>query len=180
MHVILVRRDLTGYQHLHPRMDASGRWSVALRLPDGGAYRAYADFSSGGRALTLAGDLLVPGGFRPEPLPAPSRSDRAAGYAVELTAEGLESDGAARLGYEVTRGGEPVADIEPYLGADGHLVALREGDLAFLHVHPDEAGAPGRIAFGAEFPSAGRYRLFLQFKHDGRVHTVAHTVEVPR
>jgi hypothetical protein len=55
--------------------------------------------------------------------------------------------------------------LAPYLGAAGHLVALREGDLAFLHVHPDasDAGA-GRAAFAATFPSAGRYRLFLQYR----------------
>jgi hypothetical protein len=67
----------------------------------------------------------------------------------------------AELGYAITRDGKPV-ETEPYLGAGGHLVALREGDLAFLHVHPTE----------------GRYRLFLQFKVDGRVETVAFTREV--
>ena len=71
--------------------------------------------------------------------------------------------------------GGPLAGVEPYLGADGHLVALREGDLAFLHVHPEESDTPGTIRFAAELPSAGRYRLFLQFTHDGRVTTVAHT-----
>ena len=70
--------------------------------------------------------------------------------------------------------GEPVR-TEPYLGAGGHLVALRDGDLAFLHVHPtDDASA----RFAATFPTAGRYRLFLQFKHEGRVHTAAFTQEV--
>jgi hypothetical protein len=73
-----------------------------------------------------------------------------------------------------------VSDLQPYLGADGHLVALREGDLAFLHVHPEEGSAPGEIRFAAEFPSAGRYRLFLQFRHSETVRTVAHTIEVPR
>ena len=66
--------------------------------------------------------------------------------------------------------------MEPYLGARGHLVALREGDLAFLHVHPDA----DRLRFTAEFPSAGRYRLFLQFKAGGRVHTAAFTRQVSR
>ena len=46
-----------------------------------------------------------------------------------------------RLTARVTRDGEPVTDLEPYLAAYGHLVALREGDLAYLHVHPD--GEPG-------------------------------------
>ena len=55
-------------------------------------------------------------------------------------------------------------------------MALREGDLAFLHVHPDGDD----VAFATEFPSAGRYRLFLQFRHGGRVHTAAFTREVSR
>jgi hypothetical protein len=79
--------------------------------------------------------------------------------------------------------------VEPYLGAGGHLVALREGDLAFLHVHPADHGHErtgtkaaathdDAIGFAATFPTAGRYRLFLQFKHEGRVETVAFTKEV--
>ena len=66
--------------------------------------------------------------------------------------------------------------LDQYLGAKGHLVALREGDLAFLHVHPDA----DRLRFRATFPTAGRYRLFLQFQVDRRVHTAAFTHEVSR
>ena len=73
-----------------------------------------------------------------------------------------------------------MTDLPPVLTAHlfrelhGHLVALREGDLAFLHVHPKE----GTTEFESTFPTVGRYRLFLQFKHDGRVHTAAFTQEV--
>jgi hypothetical protein len=56
-------------------------------------------------------------------------------------------------------------------------VALRGGDLAYLHVHPT-TGEAGPVAFATEFPSEGRYRLFLQFKHQGQVHTAAFTREV--
>ena len=42
---------------------------------------------------------------------------------------------------------------------------------------PDEAGA-SEIGFEATFPTAGRYRLFLQFQHEGEVQTVAFTQEV--
>jgi len=180
MHLILVRRDLTGYQHLHPRMDASGRWSVRAALPEGGVYRAYADFRTGGAARTLATDLHVEGAYVPRPLPAPAHDDATAGYTATLEAHGARAGTAAEVTYAIARDGAPVSDLQPYLGADGHLVALREGDLAFLHVHPEEGAEPGQIRFAAEFPSAGRYRLFLQFRHDGRVRTVAHTVEVPR
>jgi len=93
----------------------------------------------------------------------------------------------AELRYTIVHDGQPV-HVEPYLGADGHLVALREGDLGFLHVHPtghdedgghgEEAGHDDSVGFAATFPTAGRYRLFLQFQHEGRVHTVAFTQEV--
>jgi hypothetical protein len=180
MHLIVVRRDLAGFQHLHPRMDATGRWSVTTTLPEGGVYRAYADFRAGGEARTLATDLHVAGAYRPQPLPAPAHEDATAGYAVTLEAHGARAGATSALTYAVARDGAPVTDLEPYLGADGHLVALREGDLAFLHVHPEETAEPGRIRFAAEFPSAGRYRLFMQFRHHGSVRTVAHTLEVPR
>ena len=178
MHLIVVRRDLTGYQHLHPTLDAHGRWRVTLRLPEAGVYRAYADFGTGGRSMTLATDLFVAGPFRPSALPDVTAVDTTAGYRAELSAPNATAGADAEISYDLSRGGRPLTDIEPYLGADGHLVALREGDLAFLHVHPEESATPGRIRFGASLPSAGRYRLFLQFRHDGRVRTVAHTLEV--
>ncbi len=84
----------------------------------------------------------------------------------------------------MAKDGEPVADLQPYLGAYGHLVALRQGDLAYLHVHPD--GEPGdgttksgpEITFNSEAPSAGTYRLFLDFRHGGVVRTAEFTVVV--
>lgn len=169
MHLIVVRRDMTGFQHLHPTERADGTWTVPAMLRDAGSYRVFADFSAGGRAHTLADDLAVDGVVRSRPLPAPARGVAVDGMRVALREEGGE------LVFDVTRTGRPVA-VEDYLGAKGHLVALREGDLAFLHVHPDA----NRLRFMAEFPTAGRYRLFLQFKTGGRIHTAAFTKEVAR
>jgi hypothetical protein len=178
MHFIVVRRDGSGFQHLHPRMDAHGTWHVRLTLPEAGSYRAFADFKRGGTAYTLATDLAVNGnaGYRPLPAPA-TASDTGDGYQVRLDRSRLRGGQEAALRFTVTRAGKLV-HTEPYLGAGGHLVALREGDLAYLHVHPDEEG--DSVSFMTEFPSAGRYRLYLQFKHDGKVHTAEFTQEVSR
>jgi hypothetical protein len=165
LHFIAVRRDLTGFQHLHPTQRADGSWSTPLTLRAPGAYRVFADFvPRGGEKTTLGADVLVGGDFAPVALPAPRDRVRVDGFDVALRASG------ETLRFAVTRGGRPVA-VEPYLGASGHLVALRAGDLAYLHVHPHEDA----VAFDAEFPSAGRYRLFLQFKAGGAVHTAAFT-----
>jgi hypothetical protein len=174
MHLILARRDLTGFQHLHPTLAADGTWSADVRLDAAGSYRLFADFSHDGTARTLAADLRVDGAADLRPLPAPQTTAVSdGGYDVRLEGGRARPGREANLDFSITRDGVPVK-TEPYLGAGGHLVALREGDMAFLHVHPLDDG----VRFAATFPTAGRYRLFLQFQHEGRVHTVAFTQAV--
>ena len=142
---------------------------MRLRLPEAGAYRVFADFRTGGRKHTLGEDLFADGAFDALDLPAPADvADAPGGYRVSLL-EGKPGD----LRFTVRRGGRAVSDLEPYLGARGHLVALRAGDLAYLHTHPDG----DRLAFETELPTAGRYRMWVQFQLDGRVHTAAFTQE---
>jgi hypothetical protein len=183
MHLVVVRRDGTGFQHLHPEMDATGTWTIPAEFDQPGVYRAFADFSVGGEQHTLAGDLFVSGGeFEARPFPPAQALDSAEGYEVRLRAGDPVAGEPTSLTFDVSRDGDPVEDLAPYLGAKGHLVALREGDLAFLHVHPEEGDEVDaeEIVFEATFPTAGRYRLYLQFKHAGAVRTAEFTVEVPR
>jgi hypothetical protein len=176
MHFIVVRRDMTGFQHLHPTENADGTWSVPATLPEAGSYRVFADFSVDERPYTLADDITVDGSVRSQALPAPTGAAAVDGLRVALSEGATKAGRESELAFTVTRGGKPVA-LQDYLGAKGHLVALRQGDLAFLHVHPDE----NRLRFMATFPTAGAYRLFLQFKTaDGRLHTAAFTREVTR
>ena len=165
MHAIVVRRDGTGFQHLHPELGDDGAWRVPLTLSEPGTYRVFADFSHDGTAYTLATDFSVDGAATYRDFPAPSSVDTPDGYDVQLRAEGEE------LTFDITRDGQPIT-TEPYLGAGGHLVALREGDLAFLHVHPND---DGEVAFEASLDPDTRYGLYLQFKHEGRVHTAEFT-----
>ncbi len=181
LHLIVVRRDTAAFQHLHPRKGEDGTWTTELTLPDPGVYRMYADFKLGGTQRTLATDLFVPGDFRPQAMPESRRSAAAGEYRVALSSSRpLEAGTPRTLVFSVERDGAPVRDLQPYLGARGHLVALREGDLAYLHVHPVAGVGGGAVGFEATFPSAGRYRLFLQFRHRGEVRTVAYTVGVRR
>jgi hypothetical protein len=184
MHLIVVRRDLSGFRHVHPTMDADGTWRIASPMSGPGAFRAFADFKPAGAAsLTLGIDTAVPGDATPRPLPAPARTASVDGYTVALGGR-LEAGRMGRLTFTISYQGRPVTDLQPYLAAYGHLVALRAGDLAYLHVHPNGAPGDGRtrpgpaIAFDADVPSAGTYRLYLDFQRDGTVHTAEFTVAV--
>jgi hypothetical protein len=182
LHFIVVGQDLRSYAHLHPSRGSDGTWSVELPRLAPGAYRAFADFAvADGPELTLGVDLTVLGAVRSASLPRATATATVDGYEVGLAGTpvaGSESE----LELSVSRGGEPVTDLEPYLGAAGHLVAIRGGDLAYLHVHPldeaDERNGPG-VRFAVEVPSPGDYRLFFDFSHEGEVRTAAFTVHVP-
>ncbi len=177
LHLIVARRDLTGFQHLHPTMAPDGTWRTPLTLPAAGQWRVFADFLPAGRdrQVTLGLDVPVAGDYQPQPLPAPTSTAIVDDYTV--TAHGdLAAGQTSRLTLTVAKAGVPVTDLQPYLGAYGHLVALRAGDLAYLHVHPQQTDTAGPgIVFDAEIPAAGPYRLFLDFQHAGVVRTAAFT-----
>ena len=156
--------------------------SAMTKALDPGAWRLFADFTPTalGENLTLGADLAVPGECSPAPLPPETLTAEVDGFTVVLTGS-LEPGQESELTLSVRREGRPVTDLQPYLGAFGHLVVLRDGDLAYLHAHPvDEADGVAatsgpHIRFATTAPSAGDYRLLLDFKHDGVVRTAAFT-----
>lgn len=179
LHLIAVRTDGAEFRHEHPTLGADGRWRIPWTWDAAGGYRVYADTtpSALGEGLVLTGSVLVEGAVAASALPDGGLTADAGPYEVTMTGD-LAAESASTLSFAVTRDGEPV-ELEPYLGADGHLVALREGDLAYLHVHPEHVDGhePGTVSFAAEVPSAGAYLLYLDVQIDGEVHTAAFRVE---
>jgi hypothetical protein len=174
LHLIVASRDLLEYAHVHPTRDPDGVWSVDLPRFPGGPYRAFADFRpAGGDQLTLGIDVTAPGAVAPGATTlSPSEHDTVAGFDVSL-----DADPEAGTATVTVRRGDDVVVTDPYLGAAGHLVALRDGDLAYLHVHPLDDEPAGPVAFAVEYLSAGTYALFFDFQVDGEVHTARFVVD---
>lgn len=182
LHLIAVRRDFGGFQHVHPTRDEHGTWSVPLDLTPG-TWRIFADFKpSDGPAAVLGADLAVPGEVPAAPERPEKKVAQVGDYTVSVGGR-LVAGEHSMLNLAVSKDGRAVTDLQPYLGAYGHLVALRAGDLAYLHVHPDGSPGDGKTAagpdveFGAEVLSAGRYHLFFDFQHDGAVRTAELTLD---
>lgn len=182
LHLIVVSRDTMWFRHVHPERDADGTWSVDWTWPAGGSFRVFADFVPAGHdgGITLGRDVDVAGTYDPEPVPPATTTTTVDDYEVALDGD-LVAGSSSEVVLTVRRDGRTVTDLEPYLGAYGHLVAIRVGDLAYLHVHPSEPAADGEpgheLTFSVQVPSTGTYRLFLDFQHEGTVHTAEFTVE---
>lgn len=183
LHLIVVRSDGAHYRHVHPVMDQAGRWSLPWSWDAAGTYRIYTDAvpSGTGGNLTLTRTLDVAGDFEPAASEA-AATDEVGGLQVSLNG-GLSAGSASTLTVNVSRNGQPVTDLQPYLGAYGHLVALRSGDLAYLHVHPEGAEPAGNelsgpaVEFATTAPTPGRYYLYFDFQVDGTVHTAGFALD---
>lgn len=188
LHLIVVRTDGSGFRHVHPELDtATGTWSLPWKWDEAGTYRVYADFTPGANGaggVTLTRSLEVAGNFAPMTSEV-QRITEVDGFKVTLGGD-LTAGKSSDLSIAIERDGTPVKTLEPYLGAFGHLVALREGDLAYLHVHAEgDAASPGDtagpdIGFAAEAPTAGRYLLYFDFQVEGKVRTAKFVIEANR
>jgi hypothetical protein len=186
LHFYAIRSDLTGFQHLHPVMAADGTWTAPLGDLQPGKWRLFASFTpdSGagkGKDFVLSRTLTVPGSASTAPLPKAASTVTVDGYTVTVNGD-LMAGMAHDLTVSFAKNGKPVTDLQPYLDTYAHLTAFHAGDQAFAHLHPQttvngDHGGPG-LTFHAKLPESGGWRLFLQFRTAGTLHTAALTLHV--
>ena len=186
LHFIVVKSDLSGYQHIHPTLATDGTWSTTAKLTPG-KWRFIADSlpvipGSMSMQMTLGADVVIPGDAPIVPLPPVSKTATVDGYTVTATGE-IGVGHAHNFTMTVTKDGAPVIDIGEYLGAYGHLVALDTKTLTYNHLHPGRELQPGvlvgpDVVFQAQLPKDNIYRLYFEFNAGGSVHKAELTMNV--
>lgn len=196
MHFIVVRKDLANFQHVHPEFDSgTGEFTLSnLTLSTDGEYRLFADFTPTASQMGPNGDKLPVtiyqdirvgnlANYKSQPIGSSERSKTFDGYQVTLIPDSssIASSADISFDFEIKKAGKLVTNLEKYLGALGHTVVLREGDLQFIHAHAtQEITDPqtGKVNFVVTFPEAGNYKLFSQFQHEGKIITSNFVVNV--
>lgn len=172
LHAIVIRPDLSEFQHVHPTIDSDGSWSVPIIGP--GPWHLVFESTPVIDGAPVAEPIVVTADIDDntvvDTVPLPAADDTVEIDGLQVTRDGF--------GFVVTNADSSAAtDLEPYLEQVAHLVAIRQGDLAFRHLHPLESPA-GTFDFGDGVSEPGTYRLFLQFGHAGSVVTVEFTVVI--
>jgi hypothetical protein len=191
MHLVVVNKDLSFFLHLHPALQPDGSFLLNdFSFPFGGEYQLFADVApkgAGGQVLLAA--IKVEG--KPKPAePAPTFAEKPAAKVIAGVRVAF-MDGATLIPKKTTpftlslrkaETGEPITDLEPYLGALGHMVMIHEDAQTFVHAHPDERdaenGKHGDLTFLTRPPKPGRYRMWVEFQRGGKVNRVEFSVEV--
>ncbi|WP_169087607.1 hypothetical protein [Paenibacillus sp. PL91] len=185
LHLIVVSEDLQQFQHVHPVYNGAGMFELPITFPAGGRYKLYADFlPKGMNELTRMGEVEVRGeAAAPTVLKASEvLAAHAGGMKVELAfPERLAPQTQLSMTYTFTdeKTGEPIEDLELYLGAVGHVVAIDETMGQIIHIHPLNWASSGpQAVFGVSFPASGLYKIWGQFQRDGQTLIVPFVIQV--
>lgn len=183
IHLIIVSKDLSRFYHEHPEYTAQGDYRVPFTFRQGGDYVLFQDYTPAGSGHQLGRQPLTVQGpaYKPVRFSAPRMQWRGdGGYQAALVFDKpLKVGQPLGLKITLTKDGQPVTDLDNYLGALGHVVVISEDTERYLHVHPNEQADQGpTIGFNTNFEQAGLYRVFLQFNHGGQIHTANFTITV--
>jgi hypothetical protein len=184
VHLIIVRDGLDEFAHVHPDIDAAGTMTTTYTFPTGGTYRLFADYQQGGREpATARAEVAVSGEARTAP---PLRRDTPGrlsgdGLTADIAIDGAAAGRDATIRFTLTDpAGKPVTDLQPYMGAMGHLVVVSSDGRQYVHAHAVEGKTdrPGVVGFQAHFPQAGLYKAWGQFRWKNSVRVLPFVVRV--
>lgn len=181
-HLIVVREGLDEFAHLHPAVDESGNMKATHTFPSGGNYLVFLDHKPVGKpAATAQAKLVVEGESRKAPLLRPNVPGTVEGDGLQAKVSMRESaDKAQVVSFQLQDSeGKAVKDLQPYLGAMGHLVVLSADGGKYVHAHPVTESAPdGNVGFEVHFPGPGTYKGWGQFQREGKIFTIPAVMQV--
>jgi hypothetical protein len=180
IHLIIVSEDLSWFNHIHPEFQADGRYVVNETFPNGGTYSLYSDFKPSGSTHQLdRKELQVEGKAKPAvKFTVPKTKAVSGDFSVLLKPDAPQflSNTEIHFDGELSKGGKryDVNDLQSYLGAKGHMVAIHMASKTYVHLHPEVEN--DILHFHATFPEPGMYRAWLQFMAEDKLHTVDFTI----
>jgi len=184
MHLLLVNEELTWFDHVHPKKQANGTYGISEIFPSAGKYFLFIDCKPIGHAanvnmksLEVKGTLLEQEPERNIKLVADIEA-----YTVSLlNGNDLKTNTGQDLKFLIEKDGKPIdkKDMQPYLGANAHIVLINQDDKDFLHIH-SMSSAHFPIYAETYIEKAGLYRMWVQFKIEGKVYTTDFTLQVSK
>lgn len=182
LHFFIFDPALKEFQHVHPEFDGK-LWNVELNFSVNGDYWvwAQAELAIDKEEFTSSNRIKVTGGTSAWPTP-PVLGDIRMGTSgvskVELSKTKLVAGKMVMLMIKFSRTDGSVPQIEPYLGAFAHIVAVPDDADSLIHVHPMNDDNPNQGMIHATFPRAGDYRIWIQFIDGGNLKVIPLSVKV--
>jgi hypothetical protein len=205
LHLFIVSPALDRLWHLHPREVSTGTFEQPMPPMPAGGYDLFADVvhNTGISETATAGldTRDIPGTPLTGDDSAWAANDSPSTRIVWVNqSDPLEPKKLTSFTFRVDdEAGQPVQDLELYMGMPGHALFVKRDRTVFAHVHPSgsapmaaleiaskshaahsqhASAVPPTVSFPYGFPEPGEYRIFVQVKRAGEVITAAFDAHV--
>lgn len=180
-HLIIVGEDLEYFNHIHPEKESNGIYSVETSLLYGGEYKLFIEYKPAGyEKVTEVVGINVAGNNKPEKIyQSQNTFFNGNEYSIKLlNPENLIAGKESSITVEFRRDGQiiNVDELENYLGEKAHAVAISLDDKNFAHIHP--MVMDDKLNLHLNLDKSGLYRLWIQFKINGKVNTADFVINV--
>jgi hypothetical protein len=182
MHLFVIGEGLEFFAHEHPEQQPDGVFMVDVTLPRPGPYMAIAAFQPEGGAPQVAHRAFTTGAAfgriaRPPVDLVPKIVD---GMRISLDAPGVKAGTPQPITLRIddAASAAPIADLEPYLAASAHLIAVSPDMTEAVYEHPAPDGPGSPVTFHPLFPRPGLYKVWVQLQRGGRVTTASFVIDV--
>ncbi|QGQ99083.1 hypothetical protein EHS13_31500 [Paenibacillus psychroresistens] len=185
LHLIVVSKDLAYFNHIHPEYKGAGLFEITTQFPADGEYKLYADYMPTGipeivqaHWVTVADTSARPIVLVPDKQLFRIVDDIEVSLSFDHLMAGMDLAMTFTINDAKTK--KPITHLQPYLGAIGHVVAIRADTKQFLHFHPtDNSGSGPTAKFQTNFPTKGIYKIWAQFQQHDQLYTIPFIIEVP-
>ena len=184
MHLIIARNDLGAFFHEHPDLQTDGTFTHEFTFPTGGMWRVFGDAAPSGAGSQVTSATVIVDGDKVKSVPLAPTALASTGEGMTLTRTTaiLPAKKMFSLNFTLNDAqGNPITDLQPWLGAMAHLIMIEKDAQTFVHSHPDETiptnGKNGKLTFLARFPRPGVYKGWVQFQRDGQIKTLPFVVK---
>jgi hypothetical protein len=177
MHLIIVSDNLQSFSHIHPTYKQNGRFEVAANFPGGGSYTLVSDYQPAGQKEQVS---IMKTKVTGSPQAAAKINFSTSKIMGDVQATLKPMPAILKAGEEVSlsfnlqqKNGQPLTGLQPYLGEKGHLVIMKQSvpltRADYIHAHAIKGGQESEIVFMTKFPQPGKYKMWGQFNHNGKI-----------
>jgi len=149
MHLMLVREDLTNFNHLHP-VFKDGAYTIEHTFSDDGYYKTWINFEHGNAQRVVGFEFQTEkskGRGTDQVVSGVNLKKTVLGYNIELTdPKQIKTNKETNLEFIITDTSGKIiklSELEDYLGAKGHLIIISQDLNDFGHGHIEGGHAEG-------------------------------------
>ncbi|NJL80050.1 MAG: hypothetical protein HC917_16625 [Richelia sp. SM2_1_7] len=188
MNMVVVSNDLRFFDLVQATYQNNQNIEVKPKFPAPGDYTVFSDYNPFGEKEQVSVEKVsIPGKVPlPTELESFSKTKTLSDTKIDLnlSESNIKAGKKVSLKFDLKQvnNNKPIQDLKPYLGQKANLVVIKSSsplvESDYINIENINNSSNNQVHFTTKFPQPGTYKLWLQFKRNGKIKTADFWVTV--